>query len=233
MFGKKNACVKHHSDVKMLDIITMPWNTRLGLKWHFCITHLCMKFNFKCSKIIKISYAQTHRLCTYKFMLRNPFLTFVDEAMRIWLAPFPLPFELLTNIDFILKRMISQDSHHKYGNSQRVTTIVRILRVMTRDNDMYYILVWTPCLMHMCVCIWRYILQNYNYKLHFQNLSIYHILHVLMGTLAAENLDVCTACDPWDSNIQLTMVKDWRWQVYPNVVQCLTLTLVDCHAQSL
>jgi hypothetical protein len=28
--------------------------------------------------------------------------------------------------------------------------------------------------------------------------------------LAAENLDVCTACDPWDSNIQLTMVKDRR-----------------------
>jgi hypothetical protein len=42
----------------------------------------------------------------------------------------------------------------------------------------FTILVWTPCLMHRCVCIWRYILQNYNYKLHFQNLSIYHILHV-------------------------------------------------------
>jgi hypothetical protein len=64
--------------------------------------------------------------------------------------------------------------------------------------------------MHRCVCIWQYILQNYNYKLHFQNLSIYHIPHVSIGTLAAENLDVCTACDPWDSNIQLTMVKDQR-----------------------
>jgi hypothetical protein len=28
-------------------------------------------------------------------------------------------------------------------------------------------LVWTPCLMHRCVCIWRYILHNYNYKLTF------------------------------------------------------------------
>jgi hypothetical protein len=62
----------------------------------------------------------------------------------------------------------------------------------------------------MCVCIWWYILQNYNYKLHFQNLFIYHIPHVSIGTLAAENLDVCTACDPWNSNIQLTMVKDRR-----------------------
>ncbi len=42
--------------------------------------------------------------------------------------------------------------------------------------------------MHRCVCIWRYILQNYNY-----------ILHVFIKTLAAENLDVCTACDPWYS----------------------------------
>ncbi len=62
----------------------------------------------------------------------------------------------------------------------------------------------------VCVCIWRYILQNYNYKLHFQNLSTYHIPHVSIGTLAAENIDVCTASDPWDSNIQLTMVKDRR-----------------------
>jgi hypothetical protein len=81
-----------------------------------------------------------------------------------------------------------------------------------------YILVWTPCLMHRCVCIWRYILQNYNYKLHFQNLSIYHIPHVSIGTLAAENLDVCTACDPWDSNIQLTMGKDQRQQIYVGFV---------------
>jgi hypothetical protein len=47
------------------------------------------------------------------------------------------------------------------------------------------VLVWTPCLMHRGVCIWRYILQNYNYKLHFQNLSTYHIPHVSIGTLAA------------------------------------------------
>jgi hypothetical protein len=91
------------------------------------------------------------------------------------------------------------------------------------------VLVWTLCLMHRCVCIWRYILQNYNYKLHFQNLYIYHILHVFIGTLAIENLDVCTTCDLWDSNIQLTMVEDQRWKIYPNVVQCLTFTLVDCH----
>jgi len=91
------------------------------------------------------------------------------------------------------------------------------------------ILVWTPCLMHMCVCIWQCILQNYNYKLHFQNLFIYHILHVFIGTLAVENLDVYIACDLWDNNIQLTMVKDRRWQIYPNVVQCLTLILIDCH----
>jgi hypothetical protein len=142
--------LKHHSDTKMLDIITMPWNTRLGLKWHFHITHLCMKFNFKCSKIIKISYAQTHRLCTYKFILRNPFPTFVDEAMEIWLMPFLLSFllSLFTNIDFILKRMISQDSHHKYGNSQRVT-IVRILRVMTH-NSMHL----SFCVCNLLWCSW-------------------------------------------------------------------------------
>ncbi len=75
--------------------------------------------------------------------------------------------------------------------------------------------VWTPCLTHRCVCIWwYYILQNYNYKLQFQNLSIYHISHVSIRTLAAENLDVCIACHPWDNNRQLTMGKDRRRQIY-------------------
>jgi hypothetical protein len=90
----------------------------------------------------------------------------------------------------------------------------------------YIILVWTPCLVHRCVCIWRYILQNYNYKLHFQNLSIYHSPHALIGTLAAENLDVCTACDPWDSNIQLTMVKDRRLQIYPKCHSNRKVTMI-------
>jgi len=80
-------------------------------------------------------------------------------------------------------------------------------------------LVWTSCLMHKSVCIWRYILQNYNYKLHFQNLFIYDIPHVSIETLTAENLDVYTTCDLWNSNIQLTMGIDRRWQIYPNVVQ--------------
>ncbi len=80
--------------------------------------------------------------------------------------------------------------------------------------------------MHKSVCIWQYILQNYNYKLHFQNLSIYHIPHVFIGTLIAENFDVCTACDPWDSNIQLTMVKDRRWQIYPQCHSNRKLTTI-------
>jgi hypothetical protein len=88
------------------------------------------------------------------------------------------------------------------------------------------ILVWTPWLMHRFVCIWQYILQNYNYKLHFQNLFIYDISHVSIETLAVENLDVCITCDPWNNNIQLTMGIDQRRQIYPNVVECLTLTLV-------
>ncbi len=45
--------------------------------------------------------------------------------------------------------------------------------------------------MHRCVYLTVHI-KNYNYKLLFQNLSICHILHVFIGTLAAENLDVYT-----------------------------------------
>jgi hypothetical protein len=80
----------------------------------------------------------------------------------------------------------------------------------TSLTNYIYILITSlnPCVMHRCVCIWRYILQNYNYKLHFQNLSTYHIPDVSIGTLAAKILDVCTTCDPRDINIQLTMVKD-------------------------
>jgi hypothetical protein len=37
------------------------------------------------------------------------------------------------------------------------------------------------------------------------------------GTLAAENLHVCTACDLCDSNIQLTMGKDRRRLLLPHL----------------
>jgi hypothetical protein len=73
----------------------------------------------------------------------------------------------------------------------------------------------------VCVYLMVHITKLQLQTTFFQNLSIYHIPHVFIGTLATKSLDVCTACDPWDSNIQLTMVKDWRWQIYPNVVQCL------------
>jgi hypothetical protein len=68
------------------------------------------------------------------------------------------------------------------------------------------VLVWTLCLMHRCVCIWRYILQNYNYKLHFQNLSIYHIPHVFMG--------------PWSLKILMFAllvtreIATYSWRIY-------------------
>ncbi len=92
---------------------------------------------------------------------------------------------------------------------------------MRRGGVIYFCQGFLPCMMPSMgstgVCIWRYIFQNYNYKLHFQNLSIYHIPHVSIGTLAAENLDVCTACDPWDSNIQLTMGKDQRRLLPPHL----------------
>jgi hypothetical protein len=79
--------------------------------------------------------------------------------------------------------------------------------------------VWTPCLMHRCVCIWQnYILQNYNYKLHFQNLFIYNIPHVSIRTWPLKILMFA----PWDSNIQLTMGIDQRRQIYPNVVQLVS-----------
>jgi hypothetical protein len=55
---------------------------------------------------------------------------------------------------------------------------------------------------------------------------IYHIPHVFIRTLAAENLDVCTACDLWDSNIQLTMLKDWRRQIYPKCHLNMKLTII-------
>jgi len=73
----------------------------------------------------------------------------------------------------------------------------------------------------VCVYLTVHIIKL-QYKLHFQNLFIYNIPHVSIGTLATENLDVCIACDPWDSNIQLTMRIDRRQQIYPNIVQLVS-----------
>ncbi len=72
--------------------------------------------------------------------------------------------------------------------------------------------------MHRCVCIWWYILQNYNYKLHFQNLSLYTTFHMYPPgpwPLKILMFALLVTCDQWDSNIQLTMGKDRR-QLLPS-----------------
>jgi hypothetical protein len=64
-------------------------------------------------------------------------------------------------------------------------------------------LVWTLCLMHKCVCIWQYILQNYNYKLHFQN-SLSSFPQVLL---------------PRPFHFMLP----WKWTMHPGQAICARL----------
>ncbi len=47
-----------------------------------------------------------------------------------------------------------------------------------------------------------------------------------LGPWAAENLDVCTTCDSWDSNIQLTMGKDQRQQIYVGFVADIDIKIL-------
>jgi hypothetical protein len=47
-----------------------------------------------------------------------------------------------------------------------------------------------------------------------------------MGTLIVENLDVCTACDSRDRNIQLTMGKDRRRQIYVEFVADIDIKIL-------
>jgi hypothetical protein len=65
--------------------------------------------------------------------------------------------------------------------------------------------------MHRCVCVF----DGTYYKITSTNYISKTSLHTTFrmypsGPWLLKNLDVCTACDSWDNNIQLTMVKDWR-----------------------
>ncbi len=53
------------------------------------------------------------------------------------------------------------------------------------DHD---ILVWTPCLIHMCVCIWRYILQNQIWSTNFLNNCLHSWWHTENPMLKSGNL---------------------------------------------
>jgi len=66
--------------------------------------------------------------------------------------------------------------------------------------------VWISCLMHKCVCIWRYILQNYNYKLHsktflYMTFRMYPsrpwLLKILMFALLVTH-EITTYSWPWE-----------------------------------
>jgi hypothetical protein len=94
------------------------------------------------------------------------------------------------------------------------------------DTTLKYVtLVWTPCLMHRCVYLMVHITKLQLQTTFPKPLYIPHFA-CIHGTLAAENLDVCTACDPWDSNIQLTMVNDRREQIYPKCQSNRKLTMI-------
>ncbi len=72
-----------------------------------------------------------------------------------------------------------------------------------------YILVWTPCLMHRCVYLMIHITKlqlqiTFSKPLYTPHSACIH------WDLGYWKFDVCTACDSWDNNIQLAMVKDWR-----------------------
>jgi hypothetical protein len=102
---------------------------------------------------------------------------------------------------------------HDYVIVSSVNTTLTATKLLNFFTAVSYLeeLVWTPCLMHRCECIWLYILQNYNYKLYFKNLFIYHILHVFMGTLAAENLVGFVA----DIDIKILGVPPpWAWHAF-------------------
>lgn len=99
------------------------WKTRLGVK----VTSMHNTWIEKKHKvIIKIFYTQTHQLCTYNFILGNPFSVFVHETMKTCLMHilFSL-YALLVTTNAVLKTMSSQDSYHNYNRS-RDSTIVRV-----------------------------------------------------------------------------------------------------------
>jgi hypothetical protein len=118
---------------------------------------------------------------TFEFKIKSKSLkTKVKE--RFFFCIFPLLW-LSKSLMFI--------SHHlKFASSSyyqnKITNLgkrhkLNLLLLPCIPNIKCCILVWTMCLMHKCVCIWQYILQNYNYKLHFQNLCIYHIARFFLG----------------------------------------------------
>jgi hypothetical protein len=97
----------------------------------------CMKFfNLKCHAIIEISYGQTLQLCAYNFTFRSPiFPMFVNVIMQIWvMSSLQVLFCIPTIIYLFLKRMTSQDFHHKNKNSQSPLS-----------DDTYY----APCNLHI------------------------------------------------------------------------------------
>jgi hypothetical protein len=88
------------------------------------------------------------------------------------------------------------------------------------------VLVWTPCLMHRCVCIWRYILQNYNYKLHFQNLSIYHIPLSFWFCQRTAKAAKALSCCAMSARIRSCMSSGIVWRIYVGFVADIDIKIL-------
>ncbi len=115
------------------------------------------KFNLKYKVIIKIFYTQTHQLCTYNFILGNPFSVFVHETMKTCLMH--ILFSLYASLgttNVVLKTMSSQDSYHNY-NSSRDSTIVRVRK--SRDDTMICIMNLVTHVSHYSCVPWLLCIQ--------------------------------------------------------------------------
>ncbi len=128
---------------------------------HCCYIDCCCYIDFHCS----YSYYNSLEPCPLNAEFQHFVLSF---SISYWdLIKFPY-FTDTT------KRAVRGWKEAQRQGEDKVTLRISLIYQIF-DIKVPNLLVWTPCLMHRCVCIWWYILQNYNYKLHFQNLSIYHI----------------------------------------------------------
>ena len=66
----------------------------------------------------------------------------------------------------------------------------------------------------------------------FKNLFVYYVSGhrtAISWFIFNENRKTHFLCNSWYGNIELTMCKNWFFEIYANLWKCLSLALVDCH----
>jgi hypothetical protein len=59
--------------------------------------------------------------------------------------------------------------------------------------------------------------------------TMFRVIELQLPDSSSMRIESPFLCNSWYGNVELTMCKNWFFEIYANLWKCLSLALIDCH----